>query len=357
MSARPGSGSYPGQPFAAEGGPGQDPLDVPPHAEPLQGRQDRRLPDRLRLHPEDGPALRSRPPAHGEGQEPGRGASTSRSLEADRGRDADAPGAGASRRDRPAARPGRGEPQRPRLRRRDRRGRAGPAGLPGNRDAGAILEKARGRRTPARSSRWRASARSMALEGHQPARRRPRSRRCGRSTPTIPSVALLERRLTTASRAAPWKSASRPTPGFSLVAPGEPAAPARRGGGLGELSLDSLSLDEPLESPAVVPPPDFGTRDPATGPCRCATSEAPGPPPAIDAGGPPDLWSEAPADEREPPTADGYPAAFSMRAAGGLPSPSRRRRSRRSRPCCAGATTRPAAATASRRSRSGRASS
>ena len=63
---------YPGNPSLPARGSGQDPLDVPAHPEPLQGGQDRRLPDRLRLHPQDGPAVHAGPPAAGEGQEPGR---------------------------------------------------------------------------------------------------------------------------------------------------------------------------------------------------------------------------------------------------------------------------------------------
>jgi tetratricopeptide (TPR) repeat protein len=129
--------------------------------------------------------------------------------------------------------------------------------LPGNKDASEILRKARERKNAQPQfevARQRAIA---ALEGQREGEARAALERMRSLDADHPAVALLERRL---ARPAPSPKADlgeSTNPG--LEANATPSAPPSEpaGGGLGDLSLDSLSLDE--ESPAAVPPPpDLG---------------------------------------------------------------------------------------------------
>ncbi len=197
--------------------------------------------------------------------------------------------------------------------------------LPGNRDAAAILEKARQRRDAGPQLEVARQRAMLALESHRPAEARAALDKMRSIDPDHPSVALLERRLT--AEAAPKEVGESTNPGFALATPGaEPAAAALSldsapldlpdEGGLGNLSLDSLSLDEPVASAAVVPPPDFGAGNPKTGPLSLDEFRSADASSSFESGGPTSMWSDAPA-EPEPeaaPSPDGYPAAFSMGA-------------------------------------------
>lgn len=193
--------------------------------------------------------------------------------------------------------------------------------LPGNRDAAAVLEKARRRKEAGPQIDVARQRAMIALEGRQPAEARAALDKIRSIDPDHPSVALLERRL---RDAAPAEVGESTNPGLALdqseVAPAaerpsleRPPLETPDQGGLGDLSLDSLSLDEPLESPAVVPPPEYAAGNPRTGPLSLDEFRS-GEPSAFSSGDPGGMWSDAPA-EAEPDTApspDGYPAAFSM---------------------------------------------
>ncbi len=206
--------------------------------------------------------------------------------------------------------------------------------LPGNRDAQAILEKARQRRDSGpqmESARQRAM---MALDGNRPAEARAAVERMRSMDPDHPAIAELDELL--ASQAAQARAAQEigedTNPGLSLptgeepmpLGMSEPETPAA--GGLGDLSLDSLSLDDSFESPAVPPPPDFSARNPSTGPLAIQEFQTEAEPaPVLDPGSPPDMWGPAPGEEAPAQGPDGYPAAFSMgaddNAAGAAPEP------------------------------------
>ncbi len=193
--------------------------------------------------------------------------------------------------------------------------------LPGNSDAGAILEKARRRKDAGPQIEVARQRAMMALEVHHPAEARAALQKMRSIDPDHPSVALLERRLTSEA-AAPAEVGESTNPDLALSQP-EPSAapmPAPEEGGLGDLSLDSLSLDEPVASPAVAPPPKLRAGDPATGPLSLREFRSAAPPSEVDAGGPSSMWSKTPAEEA-PATADGYPAAFSAGAAAREPEP------------------------------------
>ena len=159
--------------------------------------------------------------------------------------------------------------------------------LPGNQDAKQILEKARqkkGAQPQFEVARQRAIA---ALDGRRTSEARAALDKMRSLDPEHPAVALLDRRL---AAPAPAEVGESTNPGFAIT----PAAPEQDfGGSLGDLSLDSLSLDD--SSPAVVPqPPDMG--DPLTGPLSLPGNDF------SDrfsgaAGGAPNLWSEAPPDQ------------------------------------------------------------
>jgi tetratricopeptide (TPR) repeat protein len=172
--------------------------------------------------------------------------------------------------------------------------------LPGNQDAGAILEGARHRKNAQpqlEAMRQRAMA---ALDGGRNAEARAALDKMRMLDPEHPGVALLERRIATPAAPAAQEVGESTNPGLELAeipdmapADAEPLTPSSDG--LDHLSLDSLSLDEP--SPAYVPPPrNMG--DSMGGPLSFG-SDAPADHfgSAPEPGSPPNLWSEGPAEE------------------------------------------------------------
>jgi len=173
--------------------------------------------------------------------------------------------------------------------------------LPGNQNAVEIRDNAL-RKKNAQPQIEAARQRAMAaLEARRPGDARTALQSIRALDPEHPSVALLERRL---EAPPPSEIGESTNPGLSLDAPPAAAepAPASFEGGLGDLSLDSLTLDEPAGT-VVLPPPGMG--DPVTGPLRIGgealdASESfsldMGTNETFDHGGssgaPPDLWSE-----------------------------------------------------------------
>ncbi|HWZ86499.1 MAG TPA: hypothetical protein VN032_09880 [Thermoanaerobaculia bacterium] len=168
--------------------------------------------------------------------------------------------------------------------------------LPGNHNATEILRKAREKKNAQpqfEAARQRAIA---ALEGNRVGEARAALEKMRGLDPEHPAVGLLERKLGALAPPPAPELGESTNPGFP-VPPGPEPSP---GGGLGDLSLDSLSLDD--DSPAVVQPPaDFGTGD-ATGPLslsgRGVSHDAPDVF-ASDAGkgrSAPNFWSDPPAD-------------------------------------------------------------
>ena len=179
--------------------------------------------------------------------------------------------------------------------------------LPGNQDASEILRKARerkGAQPQFEAARQRAIA---ALDGQRTGEAQAALEKMRSLDADHPAVALLERRLAkpAAEPAAEIGESTnpglepRPTGGAPKPAPPPPPRfheePA---GGLGDLSLDSLSLDDDSSS-VVPPPPDRGAS--AGGPLS-DLSFSDSPAPASDRSthdsvpGAPNLWSDAPAD-------------------------------------------------------------
>ncbi|HEY3202482.1 MAG TPA: hypothetical protein VGL03_02370 [Thermoanaerobaculia bacterium] len=167
--------------------------------------------------------------------------------------------------------------------------------LPGNRDAARILEKARQRQAAQpqfEAARQRGIA---ALDARHPAEARSALEKMRALDAEHPAVALLERRLAAAAPAAAEIGEST-NPGISPPPSSYEAPPS--GGGLEDLSLDSLSLDESLQSGAAVPPPaDMG--EPVTGPLSLGESRSSGAGSALDTAAPPNLWSEEPQAPQE----------------------------------------------------------
>jgi tetratricopeptide (TPR) repeat protein len=194
--------------------------------------------------------------------------------------------------------------------------------LPGNRDAQAILDKARQRKDAGPQVEVARQRAMMALDGNRPAEARAALDRMRSIDPDHPSVALLERRLASLADATS-EVGENTNPGLSLAEADTPAPePARADGGLGDLSLDSLSLDESFERAEVAPPADFAARHPSTGPLAVHEFQSEPASSALDSGGPPDMWGPAPGEEPPGPSgADGYPAAFTMGAAEPEPEP------------------------------------
>ncbi len=165
--------------------------------------------------------------------------------------------------------------------------------LPGNQDATQILGKAREKKNAQPQfevARQRAIA---ALDGKRLGEARAALEKMRLLDAEHPAVALLDRRLA-APPAAPARDLGESTnPG--LVEPSASPAPTT-GGGLGELSLDSLSIED--ESPAAVPPPPDLGGEPRTGPLSLGGSDfsrerASGA--GADRGtGAPNFWSEPP---------------------------------------------------------------
>jgi len=195
--------------------------------------------------------------------------------------------------------------------------------LPGNQDATEIMRKARERKNAQPQfevARQRAIA---ALDGHRDGEARAALEKMRTLDAEHPAVALLERRL--ARPAAPAKAdlGESTNPGLDPNAPPPPPRPpapafddsaSDAGGGLGELSLDSLSLDDDVSS-AVAPPPDMGE---PTGPLSLGRETSPDSfaPAGRDAGlDAPNLWSE-------PPPSQGDLGSLSLDMSMDTPDPS-----------------------------------
>ncbi|HYX22141.1 MAG TPA: hypothetical protein VFA98_14965 [Thermoanaerobaculia bacterium] len=179
--------------------------------------------------------------------------------------------------------------------------------LPGNQDAAEILRKARerkGAQPQFEAARQRAIA---ALDGQRGGEAQAALEKMRSLDADHPAVALLERRL---AKPVPEPASElgestnpglqpRPTGGVPVPAPPPPPRfHEDSGGGLGDLSLDSLSLDDDSSS-VVPPPPDMGAS--AGGPLS-GLSFSDSPSPASDRSthdpvpGAPNLWSDAPAE-------------------------------------------------------------
>ncbi len=192
--------------------------------------------------------------------------------------------------------------------------------LPGNRDAQAIFDKARRRKDSGPQVEVARQRAMMALDSNRPSEARAAVERIRSIDPDHPSIAELEEVLALAAPAVEVGESTNP--GLSLA--GEvgstPAPPPPSAGGLGELSLDSLSLDDSFESPSVVPPPAFDMGSQPTGPLSLSDFHMgggePEPGPEPQPGGPADMWGPGPSEEEAPVPQglDGYPAAFSMGA-------------------------------------------
>ena len=144
--------------------------------------------------------------------------------------------------------------------------------LPGNQNATEIREKAL-RKKNAQPQLEAARQRAMAaLEAKRPAEAKAALEAMRALDPEHPAVALLERRLQPARAREVGEStnpglnpdAPAPPPPLAFAEP-EVTPPSGLEGGLGDLSLDSLTLDEP---PGAVVPPPPGMGDPVTGPLR-----------------------------------------------------------------------------------------
>src|ERR1700730_2798129 len=173
--------------------------------------------------------------------------------------------------------------------------------LPGNQNAMEILEKARQKKSAQPQfevARQRAMA---ALDGHRVGEARAALDKMRSLDAEHPAVALLEQRLTAPAGQPAGEIGEATNPGFAPPQAGNAEPPPASA--LGDLSLDSLSLEEP-ESPAfVVPPTDF--RQPTFGPLGTGRGE----PAALssaadllgkgDSGIPPDLWGAAPEEESD----------------------------------------------------------
>jgi tetratricopeptide (TPR) repeat protein len=190
--------------------------------------------------------------------------------------------------------------------------------LPGNQDATEILGKARAKKNAQPQfevARQRAIA---ALDGHRLGEARAALEKMRSLDAEHPAVALLDRKLA-APAAPPARDLGESTNPGALE--GFAASAPATGGGLGDLSLDSLSLDD--ESPAAVPPPPDMGGEPRTGPLALGgtdfsrdTFSGGG---ADQGTGAPNFWSEPPpgqADlgslslDSEEPAPDPYASAF-----------------------------------------------
>jgi len=177
--------------------------------------------------------------------------------------------------------------------------------LPGNQNARAILENARQKKAAQPQfdiARQRAIA---SLDAQKPGEARAALDRMRSLDPEHPAVALLERRLAEPPAASEASEVGESTnPGIDSPAR-RPPQPALESPGLGELSLDSLSLDEPMVSPAAVPPPPNLEKE-KTGPLSLSShADAFGSGSAMDSSAPPNLWTDAPAEES--PSLDAAP--------------------------------------------------
>ncbi len=180
--------------------------------------------------------------------------------------------------------------------------------LPGNQDAAQILEKARLKKNAAPQFEIARQRALGALDAKRPAEARAALEKMRALDAEHPAVALLERKL---APPAPAELGESTNPGF---APRPPPEKGEAAGGLDALSLDSLSLDDPLDSGAIVPPPP-GLGAPDTGPLSFG-EDVPGDETASsfsslslgDSGTPPNLWSE-PAEDFGNAPLDAAPSA------------------------------------------------
>lgn len=179
--------------------------------------------------------------------------------------------------------------------------------LPGNQDATQILEKARQKKNAAPQFEIARQRALGALDAQRPAEARAALDKMRSLDAEHPAVALLERKL---APRAPAEIGESTNPGF---APRPSAQEGEAAGGLDALSLDSLSLDDPLDSGAVVPPPaDLGAPD--RGPLSFGEDAGAEPASAFsslslgDSGTPPNLWSE-PAEDLGNAPLDAAPSA------------------------------------------------
>jgi tetratricopeptide (TPR) repeat protein len=160
--------------------------------------------------------------------------------------------------------------------------------LPGNKDASEILRKAREKKNAQPQFEVARQRAISALEGHRDGEARAALEKMKALDSEHPAVALLERKLAAAAPAPAPELGESTNPGLSLQ--DDEPAPASDSGSLGDLSLDSLSLDDGPS--AVPPPPDMGA--PNSGPLSMSgrdrlTS------PSIESSPAPDLWNSPPA--------------------------------------------------------------
>ncbi len=200
--------------------------------------------------------------------------------------------------------------------------------LPGNRDASEILGKARERKNAQPQfevARQRAIA---ALDARRDGEARAALEKMRSLDADHPAVALLERRLSRPPEPPP-EIGEDTNPGLDARRSAAPPPAPPDAGGLGELSLDSLSLDD--ESSSVVPPPpDMGS---SRGGPLSFTEPAAAPAVHDPVPSAPNLWSEAPAEgdfgglsldmpaEKPPAPAFGGPSAPAFSPAPAAPEP------------------------------------
>jgi tetratricopeptide (TPR) repeat protein len=181
--------------------------------------------------------------------------------------------------------------------------------LPGNQHAQAVLQKAKQKKSAQPAFDAARQSAIAALDARKPGEARAALERMRSLDPEHPAVSLLERRLGQAQPSPAGTpevvevgESTNPGIGSSKAAPEPMGADA---GGLGDLSLDSLSLDDPLDSPAAVPPPPNFERE-KTGPLSISSqAEALGLDAGLGSSAPPNFWSDAPAEEPatpEPPS-------------------------------------------------------
>jgi tetratricopeptide (TPR) repeat protein len=174
--------------------------------------------------------------------------------------------------------------------------------LPGNQHAMEIQEKARQGKNAAPQFEVAKQRAIAALDGHRMNEARAALDKMRTLDPDHPSVALLASKIDAEPQFSKPESGESTNPGFAPADASDQAGSG--GGGLDDLSLDSLSLDE--DSAAVVPPtnfrqPTFGGPLAGTRPEPAVSSPAHGSAePEIEmpaAGAPPDLWNAAPGIE------------------------------------------------------------
>ncbi|HEY1252731.1 MAG TPA: tetratricopeptide repeat protein [Thermoanaerobaculia bacterium] len=187
--------------------------------------------------------------------------------------------------------------------------------LPGNQNAMEIQEKARQGKNAAPQFEVAKQRAIAALDGHRMNEARAALDKMRSLDPDHPSVALLASKIDAEPQFSKPETGESTNPGF---APAAPAEQAGSGGGLDDLSLDSLSLDE--DSSAVTPPTNFrqpmfggplaGTREEPAAPAHASAPAEPDREPL--AGAPPDLWNAAPETEENDAFSDAVAARSSF---------------------------------------------